>query len=440
MNEIQKQKKLWDKFNLSKEFISLIWVGIWVFANGVTSFLVIAISSRKLNTPDLKNFLVAWNIINVSVLVLLSPLEALAPKLLREYKSAQQNLTFLKKRATRSITFLILVTVAVTFTNVIKLKIPEVIAITVFIIAIGKTYVVRSIFVAEGLYSTIAKMSILSALSTCMLFQLFYFSDQISVTSIFACTTLGTIIGIWSIKKILLKTTEKYSAEKIKSIEIIEKNIYQRLTQLSTTTFVELGLGMTGVTLLRFIGGTKNDIVMYAALTGLCSICFGFVNTAAVPMRRNVAIAAISGNMSQLKNLFYKNIVFFTLGLLAALLIIVISAPTYLQIIAGEQIKASKTRIVLTVLAIGLQTMMVVPKIVLIGIGRERQIMQIWLSGIVGYTTSLFLPINPYEKVCLAILISGFYIFVTGTALTFKRLSKPYEEAKVVDNKNKFFD
>jgi len=421
MNEIL--SKFWNRYRLSKEFMPLLWVGVHVFANGFVSFLVIAISTRKLQTLDLKNFLVAWNIINVSLVVLLSPIEALAPKLLSDYKYAKENLVVMKKQAMGSATIILFVAIFARFANIIVLKISDIFAIALFVFVAKKTYVIRSIFIAGGLFPSIARLSLLSSFSTYVLFQILYLADQISVRSIFVSSSVGTIIGISFAKKKLLTATESFDVEEIETKVSIKKNIHGRLFLLSASAFMQIGLMMTGVTVLHFIGGTKSDIVMYASLAGLCSICFGFVNSASVPMSKSVALAVVSGDLLELKNIFFKNAFIYILGLLITMLFAVVSADTYLKIITGAQIEVPRTRIVLTVLAIGAECVIVVPKIVLIGLGHERKIVQIWVSGIIVYAALLFLPIGPYERVCAAISVSGLYIFITGTIFAFNHIN-----------------
>jgi len=205
MNELQ--SKFWNRYQLSKELMPLIWVGVHIFASGFVSFLVIAISARKLQTLDLKNFLVSWNIINVSLVVLLSPIEALAPKLLSDYQNAKENLIAMKKQAMGSAIAILIAAVLAWSANIFVLKISEIFAVALFIFAVKRTYVVRAILIAEGKYSSIARMSLLSSFSTCILFQILYLSDHVSVTSIFVCISVGTISGISYAQRILQTVT-----------------------------------------------------------------------------------------------------------------------------------------------------------------------------------------------------------------------------------------
>jgi hypothetical protein len=420
MNELR--SKFWNRYQISRELMPLIWVGVHVFATGFTSFLVIAISTRKLQMLDLKNFLVAWNIINVSLVVLLSPIESSAPKLLGDYKNAKKNLLAMKKQAMGSSIAILFVAVLSRSANIFVLKISDIFAMALFIFAIKKTYVVRSILVAEGQYPSIARLSLLSSLSTFVLFQILYLSDHVSVTSIFACISVGTFIVFSFAQRNLKTVNKKFSFEEIEANAEISTNIHKRLFQLSASAFVQIGLGMTGVTVLRFIGGTKSEMVMYVSLAGFCSICFGFVNAASVPMAKSVALAVASGDLLKVRKIFFKNSLIYTLGLLFTTIFVVVLSDTYMKIITGTQIEAPRTRIVLTVLAIGAECVIAVPKIVLIGLGHERKIMQIWGSGIVVYGACLFLPIDPYVRICTAISVSGFYIFITGTIYALRNI------------------
>ena len=421
MDELR--SKFCSRYQISKELMPLIWVGMHVFASGFVSFLVIAISTRKLQTLNLKNFLVSWNIINVSLVVLLSPIEALAPKLLSDYQNAKENLVAIKKQAMGSAIAILGVAVLAQSANIIDLKISDIFAMTLFIFAVKKTYVVRSILMAEGQYPSIARLSLLSSFSTYLLIQILYLADQISVASIFVCISIGTIIGISDAQRNLQKVTESFGFEIIEPNNAIRRNVHKRLFQLSVTAFVQIGLGMTGVTVLRFIGGTKSEMVMYISLSGFCSICFGFINAASVPMTKSVALAVVSGDLLKVKKIFFKNSFIYSLGVLITMIFVVVFSDTYLKIITGTQIEAPKTRIVLTVLAIGAECVIVVPKIVLIGIGHERKIMQIWGSGIVVYGALLFLRIGPYERICTAIFVSGLYIFITSTIYALRSIA-----------------
>ena len=421
MNEIP--SKFWNRYRLSKEYMPFLWVGVHVFALGFVSFLVIVISNRKLQTLDLKNFLVAWNIINTFLLVSLSPIESSAPKLLSDYKYAKANLVVMKKQAMGSAIFVLFIVIVAEFADVIVLKISDIFAIALFVFVAKEAYVTRSIFIAEGLFSSIAMLSLLTSFSTYVLFQILYLADQISIRSIFVSSSVGTIIGILFAKRKLLTATKDFYVEEIETKGPVKKDIHRRMFLLSASTFMQVGLMMTGVTVLHFIGGTESDIVMYASLAGLSSICFGFINSAAVPMSKSVALAVVSGDLLELKNIFFKNAFIYIFGLLFTMLFVVVSTDTYLKIITGAQIEAPRTRIVLTVLAIGAECVIVVPKIVLIGLGHERKVAQVWVSGIVGYAALLFLPIGPYERVCTAISVSGFYLFITGTIFALRQIN-----------------
>ena len=421
MNELQ--SKFWSRYQISRELIPLIWVGMHVFASGFVSFLVIAISSRKLQTLDLKNFLVSWNIINVSLVVLLSPIESLAPKLLSDYQNAKENLVAMKKQAMGSAIAILVVAVLARSANIFVLKVSDIFAMALFIFAVKKTYIARSILMAEGQYPSIARLSLLSSFSTYILIQILYLSDQISVASICACISIGTIIGISDAQGNLQRVNESFDFEESESNTAIRRNVHKRLFQLSATAFVQIGLGMTGVTVLRFIGGSKSEMVMYISLAGFCSICFGFINAASVPMAKSVALAVVSGDLLEVKKIFFKNSLIYSFGVLITMIFVVVFSDTYLKIITGAPIEAPKTRIVLTVLAIGAECIIVVPKIVLIGIGHERKIMHIWGSGIVVYGALLFLPIDPYVRICTAIFVSGLYIFATGTIYALRSIA-----------------
>ena len=402
-----------------------------MFALGFVSFLVIVISNRKLQTLDLKNFLVAWNIINTFLLVSLSPIESSAPKLLSDYKYAKANLVVMKKQATGSAIFVLFIVIVAEFADVIVLKISDIFAIALFVFVAKEAYVTRSIFIAEGLFSSIAMLSLLTSFSTYVLFQILYLADQISIRSIFVSSSVGTIIGILFAKRKLLTATKDFYVEEIETKGPVKEDIHRRMFLLSASTFMQVGLMMTGITVLHFIGGTESDIVMYASLAGLSSICFGFINSAAVPMSKSVALAVVSGDLLELKNIFFKNAFIYIFGLLFTMLFVIVSADTYLKIITGAQIEAPRTRIVLTVLAIGAECVIVVPKIVLIGLGHERKVAQVWVSGIVGYAALLFLPIGPEERVCTAISVSGLYIMITGTIFAFRHINTANIDRKV---------
>ena len=421
MNEIP--RKFWNRNQLSEEFMPLLWVGVHIFANGFVSFLVIVMSTRKLQTLDLANFLVAWNSINVFLVVLLSPVEALAPKLLSDYKYAKENLVAMKKQALGSAVILLLVVIFARFANIVVLKIFEIFAIALFVFVAKNAYLMRSIFIAGGLFPSIARLSLLTSFSTYVMFQILYLADQMSVATIFVSSSVGTIIGVLFSKKKLLTETESFDVEEVETNDPIEKNIHKRLFLLSGTAFVQVGLMMSGVTVLHFIGGTESDIVMYASLAGLCSICFGFVNSASAPMSKSVALAVISGDLLKLKDIFFKNLLIYIFGILITTLFVVVSADTYLNIVTGGQIEAPRTRIVLTVLAMGAECVIVAPKIVLVGLGYERKIVQVWVSGIVVYAALLLLPIGPYERVCTAISVTGFYLFITGTIFALRQIN-----------------
>ena len=170
MNEIP--RKFWNRNQLSEEFMPLLWVGVHIFANGFVSFLVIVMSTRKLQTLDLANFLVAWNSINVFLVVLLSPVEALAPKLLSDYKYAKENLVAMKKQALGSAVILLLVVIFARFANIVVLKIFEIFAIALFVFVAKNAYLMRSIFIAGGLFPSIARLSLLTSFSTYVMFQI----------------------------------------------------------------------------------------------------------------------------------------------------------------------------------------------------------------------------------------------------------------------------
>ena len=148
-------------------------------------------------------------------------------------------------------------------------------------------------------------------------------------------------------------------------------------------------------------------------------------------MSKSVALAVISGDLLKLKDIFFKNLLIYIFGILITMLFVVVSTDTYLKIITGAQIEAPRTRIVLTLLAIGAECVIVVPKIVLIGLGHERKVAQVWVSGIVGYAALLFLPIGPYERVCTAISVSGLYIMITGTIFAFRHINTANIDRKV---------
>jgi hypothetical protein len=137
-------------------------------------------------------------------------------------------------------------------------------------------------------------------------------------------------------------------------------------------------------------------------------------------------IASISNvvDVGQYRLIFLRNMSIYGAGIIATIVFSIVIRTVYLEVLAGSSLEVSKTRTLLTVVAIGAECMIVVPKVVLIGLGRETQILYIWASGFLVYIASMFLPFGPYTRVCVAIINSGFYIFFAASVLAIYSISK----------------
>jgi hypothetical protein len=234
----------------------------------------------------------------------------------------------------------------------------------------------------------------------------------------------GLVVGLISLRFRSAKKGAKYAYLESKSKKMLNKKILIRLTQMSFTALIQLGLGMSGVIVLGILGGSKNDLFIYSALSGFALVCLGFVNSAAVPMSNQISSISELTKASDYRKIFLKNIVIYVAGLIATIAFILIFASIYLRIMSGSSLEVSKTRTILTVMAIGTECMIVVPKVVLIGLGRETQILYIWASGFLVYVASMFLPFSPYTTVCMAIFNSGIYVFFTASVFAIYSISK----------------
>ena len=420
----QKWSAVLIKFLNPKDLYPYLLVGVYVIASGATSFLVLAIGNRNLDQNSFRRFLLNWNFINVSMLVLLSPIEALAPKLLNSVNITELNLKNLKIWARNSA---ILIAVIVFILNLYRFNDPflfNFVVISGYIFIVGETYLVRSRLIAAGDFKAIARTSLISAVSTMAAFLVFETANLISFVSMYFCVAAGLVIGLISLHYLPSKNSTYQVLNEVKHHSARSKNIYIRLAQMSLTAFIQLGLGMTGVTVLAILGATKNDLFTYSALSGLALICLGLVNSAAVPMSKQIASISDFIDVGQYRIIFYRNILIYFSGFIATIIFSVAVRSIYLRVLGGSSLEVSKTRTILTVVAIGAECMIVVPKVILIGLGRETQILYIWASGFLVYIASMFLPFSPYTRVCLAIINSGFYIFVAASFLTIFSTSK----------------
>jgi hypothetical protein len=300
---------------------------------------------------------------------------------------------------------------------------------------LAETYLARSMLVAAGDFKSIARTALISAVFSSVLFFAFEITNSISVGSMYFCVAAGLMLGL-----ILLHySTAKISAPKVSDgsthVETLDKEVLFRLTQMSFTAFIQLGLGMTGVTVLAILGATKNELFTYSALSGLALICLGFVNSAAVPMSKQIASISNVIDVGQYRIIFFRNIAIYVAGFIATIIFSITIRTVYLEVLAGSSVDVSKTRTILTVVAIGSECVIVVPKVVLIGLGRETQILYIWASGFLVYIVSMFLPFSPYTRVCVAIINSGFYIFLSASLLAIYSISKlQIDQPKRIDD------
>ena len=424
LNERRDRTSKLIKFFNPKDMSSYFLVAIYVLASGATSFLVLAIGNRNLDQNSFRQFLLNWNFINVSMLVLLSPVEALAPKLLHNVDFASLKLKTLKFWVRNSAIFVAVIVVILNFYKFTDTYLFNFVVIIAYILVIAETYLARSMLVAAGDFKSIARTAVISAVFSSVLFFAFVITNSISVGSMYFCVAAGLMSGL-----ILLHySTAKIRVPKVsygpKHVETLDKEVLFRLTQMSFTAFIQLGLGMTGVTVLAILGATKNDLFTYSALSGLALICLGFVNSAAVPMSKQIASISNVIDVGQYRIIFLRNISIYGAGFIATIVFSIVIRTAYLEVLAGSSLEVSKTRTLLTVVAIGAECMIVVPKVVLIGLGRETQILYIWASGFLVYIASMFLPFSPYTRVCVAIISSGFYIFFAASILAIHSISK----------------
>ena len=420
----QKWTAVLIKFLNPKDLYSYLLVGVYVLASGATSFLVLAIGNRNLDQNSFRKFLLNWNFINVSLLVLLSPIEALAPKLLNNVNIAELNLKNLKIWARNSA---ILIAAIVLILNIIKFDGPflfHFVVISGYIFVVAENYLVRSTLVAAGDFKAIARTSVISAVSTLVAFLVFETANSISFGSMYFCVAAGLVVGLVSLHYFPSKNGTLQVLNDLKHHSRRTHEIFIRLAQMSFTAFIQLGLGMTGVTVLAILGASKNDLFTYSALSGLALICLGLVNSAAVPMSKQIASISNFNDVGQYRIIFYRNIVIYLSGFIATIIFSLAIRSIYLRVLGGSSLEVSETRTILTVIAIGAECMIVVPKVVLIGLGRETQILYIWASGFLVYIASMFLPFSPYTRVCFAIINSGFFIFFAASILTIFSISK----------------
>ncbi len=414
---------------------SYFLVAIYVFASGATSFLVLAIGNRNLDQNSFRQFLLNWNFINVSMLVLLSPVEALAPKLLHSVDFAKLKLRTLKFWVRNSAILVAVIVIILNFYKFTDTYLFNFVVIIAYILVLAETYLARSMLVAAGDFKSIARTALISAVFSSVLFFAFEITNSISVGSMYFCVAAGLMLGL-----ILLHySTAKISAPKVSDgsthVETLDKEVLFRLTQMSFTAFIQLGLGMTGVTVLAILGATKNELFTYSALSGLALICLGFVNSAAVPMSKQIASISNVIDVGQYRIIFFRNIAIYVAGFIATIIFSITIRTVYLEVLAGSSVDVSKTRTILTVVAIGSECVIVVPKVVLIGLGRETQILYIWASGFLVYIVSMFLPFSPYTRVCVAIINSGFYIFLSASLLAIYSISKlQIDQPKRIDD------
>lgn len=426
--------KLIEFFN-PKDMYSYFLVAIYVFASGATSFLVLAIGNRNLDQNSFRQFLLNWNFINVSMLVLLSPVEALAPKLLHSVDFAKLKLRTLKFWVRNSAILVAVIVIILNFYKFTDTYLFNFVVIIAYILVLAETYLARSMLVAAGDFKSIARTALISAVFSSVLFFAFEITNSISVGSMYFCVAAGLMLGL-----ILLHySTAKISAPKVSDgsthVETLDKEVLFRLTQMSFTAFIQLGLGMTGVTVLAILGATKNELFTYSALSGLALICLGFVNSAAVPMSKQIASISNVIDVGQYRIIFFRNIAIYVAGFIATIIFSITIRTVYLEVLAGSSVDVSKTRTILTVVAIGSECVIVVPKVVLIGLGRETQILYIWASGFLVYIVSMFLPFSPYTRVCVAIINSGFYIFLSASLLAIYSISKlQIDQPKRIDD------
>ena len=149
---------------------SYFLVAIYVLASGATSFLVLAIGNRNLDQNSFRQFLLNWNFINVSMLVLLSPVEALAPKLLHNVDFASLKLKTLKFWVRNSAIFVAVIVVILNFYKFTDTYLFNFVVIIAYILVIAETYLARSMLVAAGDFKSIARTAVISAVFSSVLF------------------------------------------------------------------------------------------------------------------------------------------------------------------------------------------------------------------------------------------------------------------------------
>ena len=412
------------KFFNSNDMYSYILVAIYVLASGATSFLVLAIGNRNLDQNSFRQFLLNWNFINVSMLVLLSPIEALAPKLLHNVSFASLNLKTLKFWARNSAIFVAVIVIILNFYRFNDTPFFNFVVITGYISVLAETYIARSKLVASGDFKSMAGTAVISAVISFVLFFAFEITNSITIASMYFCVAAGLVSGLVFLYYSNVKIRAHKDSYGSKKVGTLNKEVLIRLTQMSFTAFIQLGLGMTGVTILAILGATKIELFTYSALSGLALICLGFVNSAAVPMSKQIAAISDLIDVGQYRIIFYRNIAIYFAGFIATIVFSITIRSVFLEVLAGSSLEVSKTRTILTVVAIGAECMIVVPKVVLIGLGRETQILYIWATGFLVYIASMFLPFSPYTRVCVAIINSGFFIFLASSILAIYSISK----------------
>jgi hypothetical protein len=403
---------------------SYLYINIYVFATGATSFLVLASGNRSIDEPSFRTFLLSWNFVNFSLLVLLSPIEALAPKLLRDDKQVQVNLGTLKFWAKISALALI---ITLTSLNVIKsslLSSTNIVMIAIYVVVVTNNFVARSLLVATGNFRAIATLTVISMMTSLLSISIFQLGDFVSLNSLYFSVAAGVGAGLFSLRFSAGNRHLSVRSSRSEYGKPLDKTIMIRLTQMSFTAFIQLGLGTTGVIALGILGASKDEMFLYAAISGLALICLGFVNSAAVPMSKAVAAASDSSDFGQLRKIFFRNIAIYTMGLIATAIFVLAVKSTYLKTLAGLPMKVSTPRVLLTVFAIGVECLVVVPKIVLIGLNREAHISYLWTSGFIVYAASMLFPFDPYTRVCVAIIVSGAYIFCSACFLMNASLSQ----------------
>ena len=236
---------------------SNFWVAIYVLASGATSLLVLTIGNRNLDQNSFRQFLFNWNFVNVLMLVLLSPIEALAPKLLRNVSFASLNIKILKLWARSSAIFVALIVTILNFYKFTDTLLFNFIVITGYILVLAETYIARSMLVASGDFKSIAKTAVISAVFSLVLFFAFEITNSITIGSMYFCASAGLISGLAFLHYLNVKIYAPKDLYGSKHVGMINREVLFRLTQMSFTAFIQLGLGMTGVTVLAILGRQK---------------------------------------------------------------------------------------------------------------------------------------------------------------------------------------